>query len=554
MSHVTPRRVLLGGALFVALLVAALWWRAVAVTRRLLREDAPASIAEKSENVYRVAVGRVGFNPLSRRLSVDTITVTTNDSVNAARRVPRTGLRLAFRDCAMRGVRVLKLIFRQGLDAETFGCAAVTAAVDVPRGAAAAPDSSPAQVPERAFFELQRSLRLPASAPQVRVRRIDFPQVALDFRLARARLQLERLRWLMTGFLVDPADSTAAARPLFSDSVEIGAAHFVGQLDSVTAITVEALRLSLSDSTLDIGGIAFAPSRSPRSSGTLVRTAATRIAARGLDVGVFMLRQGLRARRVQLDSLRVDVLSDQRRPDKPTVERRRTPQAWIAEIERGIWVDSVVIQGGEIVYREHKPRHAKPAVMTFGRLGVVATNVRHIAGRRSTRDRVTLSASAWLQNAGKLDAQFVVPLDAPSFTMTYRGRLGAMPATGFNAFIEEALPFRLDKGRVESITFAATVTNGVARGTVVPRYRELAVQVTGEGSRGILGAGGVIGDAARGIATAVGNWTQVRPDNPGAGEGAPRAGPIVHVFTPDETLPAFLWKSLRGGLLAVVRK
>jgi hypothetical protein len=358
----------------------------------------------------------------------------------------------------------------------------------------------------------------------------------------------------MTGFLVDPADSTAAARPLFSDSVEIGAAHFVGQLDSVTAITVEALRLSLSDSTLDIGGIAFAPSRSPRSSGTLVRTAATRIAARGLDVGVFMLRQGLRARRVQLDSLRVDVLSDQRRPDKPTVERRRTPQAWIAEIERGIWVDSVVIQGGEIVYREHKPRHAKPAVMTFGRLGVVATNVRHIAGRRSTRDRVTLSASAWLQNAGKLDAQFVVPLDAPSFTMTYRGRLGAMPATGFNAFIEEALPFRLDKGRVESITFAATVTNGVARGTVVPRYRELAVQVTGEGSRGILGAGGVIGDAARGIATAVGNWTQVRPDNPGAGEASPRAGPIVHVFTPDQTLPAFLWQGLRGGLLAVVRK
>src|ERR1041385_7237166 len=191
MSHVTPRRarrVLIGGALFVALLVAALWWRAVAVTRRLLREDAPASIAEKSENVYRVAVGRVGFNPLSRRLSVDTITVTTNDSVTAARRVPRTGLHLSFRDCAMSGVRVLKLVFRQGLDAETFGCAAVTAAADVPRGAAAAPDSSPAQVPERAFFELQRSLRLPASAPHMRVRRIDFPQVALGFPFASARL------------------------------------------------------------------------------------------------------------------------------------------------------------------------------------------------------------------------------------------------------------------------------------------------------------------------------------------------------------------------------
>src|ERR1044072_3276193 len=210
MSHVTPRRVLLRGALFVPLLFAALSWRALTVTPRRLRHAAPPSIAEKSENVYRVAVGRVGFNPLSRRLSVDTITVTTNDSVNAARRVPRTGLRLAFRDCAMRGVRVLKLIFRQGLDAETFGCAAVTAAVDVPRGAAAAPDSSPAQVPERAFFELQRSLRLPASAPQVRVRRIDFPQVALDFRLARARPPLGRLGWVLARGLGRPRGFPAA--------------------------------------------------------------------------------------------------------------------------------------------------------------------------------------------------------------------------------------------------------------------------------------------------------------------------------------------------------
>jgi hypothetical protein len=214
----------------------------------------------------------------------------------------------------------------------------------------------------------------------------------------------------------------------------------------------------------------------------------------------------------------------------------------------------VVIRDGEIVYREHKPRHREPAVMTFARLGAVATNVRHVAGRNSTRDRVTLSASAWLQNAGKLEAQFVAPLDAPSFTMTYRGRLGAMPAERFNAFVEEAMPYRLDKGRVDVITFSATVTNGAARGTVIPRYKDLALQVTGEGSKGILGTGGVIGDAARSVATFVGNLTEVRSDNPGDGETAPRVGTINHVFTPDQTLPTFLWKSVRGGLLAVVRK
>jgi hypothetical protein len=556
----TLRRIIIAVALLAAVLVAGLWWRAVAVTRRLLREDAPAAIAEKSGNVYRLAVGRVRFNPASRRVTVDTIAVTTNDTVNAARREPRTGLRVSFHDCAMSGVRVLKLIFRRGLSAESFGCATVTAVVDLPKNQP--PDSAArGESAERAFFELQRSLRLPASAPQVRVTRIDFPNVALDFRLARARLQLERLSWLMTGFLVDPADSTAAARPLFSDTVEIRAAHFAGEIDSVTAITVAALRLSLSDSALEVRGVAFVPNQADSASAgahpyrrTLVRTAAARIDARGLDVGVFMLRQGLRARLVQLDSLRMDVFSDHRRPKNPRPPRRLAPQAWIAGIDRGIQIDSVVIRDGEIVYREHKPRHDKPAVLTFARLGAVATNLRHVAGRRSMRDRVTLSASAWLQNVGKLEAQFVVPLDAPSFTLRYRGRLGAMPATGFNAFLEEAMPLRVAKGSVAGITFSATVTDGTARGSVIPRYKDLAMEVTGEGSTGILGAGGVVGDAARGVATLVGNWTEVRSDNPADGEAAPHAGPIDHVFTPDQTLPAFLWKSLRGGLLAVVRK
>lgn len=557
------RRTVIGLALLAVLVVGGLWWRATWIARQLLRVDAPASIAEKSGNVYQVAVGRVRFNPASRRVTVDTIHVTTNEAANAARPRPRAGVRLSFQQCTISGVHPIKLILRRGLIAESFGCAAVSAAVDVPRGG---PDSATsADDAARAFYALQQSLRLPASAPQVRVARIDFPQVALDFRLQRARgearLHLEHLRWLMTDFLIDPRDSTAAARPLFSDTVEIAAAKFVGQLDSVTAVKVEGLRLSLSDSTLEIRGVSFEPSQSDSAFArshpyrrTLVRTEAARIAVHGLDVGVFLLRQGMRARRVQLDSLRMDIFSDQRRPRNPRRPPRLTPQAWIAGIERGISLDSVVVRGGEIAYREQRARHPKPGVMTFARLEAVATNVRHVVGRRTTRDPLTLNTTAYLQNEGKLDAHFVAPLDAPRFTMTFRGKLGAMPATSYNAFVEETFPMRLDKGRVLGITFEARVTNGVARGTLTPLYKDLAVEVTGEGSKGILGTGGVVGDAARGVATFVGNLTELRSDNPEEGETAPLTGTINHTFTPDQTLPAFLWKSIRGGLLAVVRK
>ena len=558
------RRVVIGLAVLAPLVVGGLWWRATWVARHLLRVEAPKSIAEKSGGVYQVNVGRVRFNLARRHINVDSIQVTTNEAINAARPRPRATLRLAFHQCTISGMHLMTLILGRGLIADSFGCADVSGAAQVPRGA---PDTTtPPSIAGGAFFALQQGLQLPSFAPRVDVALIEFPHVGLDVRLQRARggearIELEHLQWRMSDFVIDPADSSAVARPLFSRKIELMASNFVAHPGSATAVRVEGFRASLTDSTLELRGIAYAPPLSDSAFAkaqpyrrSLVKAAVGRMTVQGLDVGALVLRQGLRARRVELDSLRLDILSDRRRRLDPTPPTRRTPQAWIADLERNISTDSVLVRDGEIAYRELRPRHAKPGMMTFARLEVVAVNVRHVNGRRSTGNPMTLHATAYLQNDGRLDAQFVVPLDAPRFNMTFRGKLGAMPATSLNAFIHETFPLRLAKGRIKEIVFGATVTNGVAEGTVTPLYNDLTVEVTGRGSGGILGTGGVIGDAARGIATFVGNLTEMQGDNPDDGETAPRRGTINHTFTPTETLPAFLWISIRDGLFAVVRK
>ena len=167
---------------------------------------------------------------------------------------------------------------------------------------------------------------------------------------------------------------------------------------------------------------------------------------------------------------------------------------------------------------------------------------------------MTVNATAHLQNVGRLDVHFVVPLDAPRFDMSFGGTLGAMPAASFNVFIGQTMPLRLTNGQVVGISFYATVTNGLASGSVTPCYNDLSVAVTRRGSTGIMGSGGILGGAARGIASLVGNWMKVRANNPDDAAAAPRSGPIRRTFTSDETLPGFLWASVRDGLLAVVRK
>lgn len=565
------RRLAIGLAALAALVLIAVWRRGTWVVKQLLVSDAPAAIAERTGDVYRVEVRRVRFNALLRRIAVESIRVTTNEDINAKRQHPLLAVRLTLHDCAIAGIHVLSLVTSRGLIAKSFGCRGVSGAAQVPPPGLPArrpPDDTLSRqaAPPRGggVAVLQRGLRLPSFAPRVRLARIDFPHTDLDFRFqwARgdtARLELDHLEWHMRDVTIDPADSAATSRLLFSRKIDISATSLLAYPDSTTALRVARFEASLPDSTVEIRGFAYAPTISDSAFAqarpyrrSRLSTTIARVAVRGLDIGAFVLGTGVRARTVELDSLRVDVLSDKRRPPNPKRTIRRTPQRWITDLARSWSVDSVLLQGSEVAYREHHLRRPQPGVLMFARLDASILNVRHVPGRRSD-DLTTVRATAFVQDEGRLDAEFLVPLDAQTFNMTFRGTLGPMDATSLNPFIHETMPLQFTKGRIQQVTFDARVTNGAAQGFITPRYTDLTIQVTGRGAGGVLGTGGVIGDAARSIATAVGA-AELHAANPERGERLPRRGEINRVFSSTETLPAFVWGCIRTGLLTAVRK
>jgi hypothetical protein len=251
-----------------------------------------------------------------------------------------------------------------------------------------------------------------------------------------------------------------------------------------------------------------------------------------------------------VDSLHVRIASDTRGP--PRGSQHRTPQRWIADLGQTVNVDSVVVHRGEVEYREQAANQVGPGVLTFAHIEATAAPVHHFDGRQSRGDSMIFVATAELLRAGRLDVRIGVPLDAPGLDMAYSGTLGPMPASAFNLVIEHLENWKISHGQVVGISFSAMAHNGVVRGFVAPRYTDLSVEVTGHGSTGILGAHGIFGGAARGLASIVAR-NQIIEDNP-AGRAKPlRRGPITHVFAPSETLPAFLWRSLREGLLAALK-
>ena len=565
----------LGGFVLLALLiiggVSLVIHRADSTLRQLLSDYAIQTVRTESDSVYRLTVGHIGFNWALRHVAVDSAIVTTDSVVNARREHPLPAIRVGLYGCTLSGVSLRKIVLRRGLDARRFGCGVVTVDVAIPRDAAKDTSEITTAARDRAvqpitpFLVLQQGLKLPNSVPTLRIKRIDFPHASFVLTRPRARgdltrFALEHLEWHVQDMIIDPDVPLAASRPLFAKSVALEADQFEFRPDSVTRVGVGFLRINVTDSLLRVGGVSFAPTVSDARFArerpwrrSRVKLAASAITMTGFDFGKLMRRGGLYMRRLDVDSMVADVWSDKRLPPNPHPPTHLTPQAWLAEGPGGYGVDSVTVNGS-VTYREVRDGHERSGVLRFGNLTAVATNVHHVVGRRSYDDPMTLNASATFMGAARLDVRFVVPLDAPHFTMSFTGRLGAMPATALNDLLEHTQPARITDGDIDHIAFHAEVRGGRALGEVIPVYRDLRISVTGRGAAGLLGSPGTLAKIARGIATFVANQTRIRYDNPERPDRPPVTGRIDHAFVPRETLPAFLWAGLREGLFSVVKK
>jgi hypothetical protein len=160
---------------------------------------------------------------------------------------------------------------------------------------------------------------------------------------------------------------------------------------------------------------------------------------------------------------------------------------------------------------------------------------------------LVVTASARLMGAGRLEAELEMPLLSRGLDLRYHGTLGPMPFADFNRFAAPNTGIRFDKGEVVGVEFSAAVTDGRARGRVVPRYRDLSIGFTERG-------GGLLARAKRSLTRFIANRFVIRRDNPGdGGNGRLVSAPINLERRPSDGLFTFLWYSLRDPIRKVVK-
>ncbi len=269
---------------------------------------------------------------------------------------------------------------------------------------------------------------------------------------------------------------------------------------------------------------------------------------RGLDAPAWVRTGAYRARRLDLHGVDLDISTDKRLPSRRGVGHR-SPQAWAREVPPPLHLDTVRV-AGRLQYRERGPEAARAGVLRFEDVLVTLTNLSTDPTRMTDTTPVVVDARARLMGSGALRIQAELPLLAPDFRMTYAGTLGRMPATALNPFLVGISPAQFKEGRVLGIGFEATVRDGVARGTVRPRWDSLFIDVVQRKESG----GGILGGIKRALTKFAANEFMLQAENTTGGDDPPRNGAIRHRWVPRETLLQFMWAGVRDALLPLVKR
>ena len=532
------------GILVAALLVVALAFRGWdSYVEDGLDRWAVDELARQTDSTYRLSLGDLSLLPLTGSISFDSATVVTDSARNARRPEPLPRLTLGARDCRVSGLDLVRLALRRSFSARMLECSGATVRI---RLAARTGADSAGAADTSGIATSVRRLILPLGISSFRIAEVSFPLLSLTLERPGARggssVALRRARFEASGLVLDPRTASV-------DRARLGATGLVLRPDTLIDFSVARLDADFIDSTLTLAGVEHEPAipeaewvRRLRVRRDRIQFTLDSLQARGVAYRVFLDRGAIRVRSLELRDGRLDVLADRRIPKGPP-HRHRTPQQVAAGTRSALRLDSILITGSMITYRERKPETERPGVVSFEQVRGTILDL-DLPSRGAP---LRIEASARLMGEGTLTARVAVPLDAPDFRYELSGRLGRMPAKAFNRFLSVNEAFAFDKGRVEEIEVRQTVRAGRARTTVTPRYRDLSVDPTGED-------GGVIGSVTRGAREFLAQTFVVRSSNPDDADEPPRVARTVRRYDPTTTWLHFLWLSVREGLTEVIKE
>lgn len=360
-----------------------------------------------------------------------------------------------------------------------------------------------------------------------------------------------------------PGLRAGRGRVLFSRDVRLELPRYRHvTADGLYVLELDSASLSTHDSTARVAALHWRPTVEPaafagrlESRRTYVDFAAGGVRLRHVDFGSLVSRHAWMAGYLGADSARLFVWDDRSLPARPDSEPGATPREWVEGLGVPVALDTGVVEAATVDYAETPAGAEARGDVSFDSVDVRLLNLSNgparalrqaradVAGGGSAR--AVLRMRAELLGRGRLQAEMTADLSEDSLAASLTGGLGSMPATALDSATVPLAGIGVTGGVIDTVGFDLRLDGRRASGRVWALYRDLSLRKAepGEGPPGLFDR----------IGTAVLD-RRVWHANPEPAGREPRVGRVDRTREAGETFFAYVWKSLRSGLLDVVRK
>ena len=246
-----------------------------------------------------------------------------------------------------------------------------------------------------------------------------------------------------------------------------------------------------------------------------------------------------RARSVQIDGASLDILLNQDKPDSRDTSGLLMPNEILSSIKGNLQVDRLSIIDGRLQYAERFAVGAKPAVVTFDSMQVLAEGIANHGPRGSA---VVIHAQTKFVKAGMMKLNITIPVASKECSFRYSGSLSGMNLSALNSFLEVSDHVRIKSGVLEKATYEISVVSGLASGTVQGVYRDLTLGAIDKETGSEKGLD-------HRVASFFANELTIRKNNV---PGSMKIGAVNYLQLRDDPFFQYDWFALRTGVRDVL--
>lgn len=283
-------------------------------------------------------------------------------------------------------------------------------------------------------------------------------------------------------FSVDPLAKFALAKQktLFADEITFSLKNYRTKTpNEVYAITAKKISGSVMKKELVLDKIRFDPLLSDHEFKQYYKVQEdkfkvniTRIGFNQLEYDALIRKGEVRVQSVDVNHLFMDIFRDRRVP--PNSRKVVMPNEQFRKIPFLLKIDTFNMSNSFVMYGEKVPGGLGFGQVFFSAVNARVTNLRSKAPENNI---TTIRANTRLMGRGFLETTIKVPLMAPDFSCTYRGKMGKMEAKFFNTMITANDHIRIKRGQIRRVRFQVNVKDSLATGEVLAGYRKLRIEV-----------------------------------------------------------------------------